>query len=109
MRTNEVKEEQEDEEDEKNEAERPPSASRSPPRLKRRQGPYSGTCHMTSSVHGSILESNLSSPSDESKLSCWNLAMFCQNLCSCCHRMQKSRENRRTSVSGRIASPNKTH
>ncbi|KAK2084419.1 hypothetical protein P7K49_037452 [Saguinus oedipus] len=100
MRRNDMKEEdEEDEEEEEDKAEGPLTSLQSP-RTRGMQCSYPRTLQVRHKEHLSVLESSLSSSTNESKLSGWSLSTFCQYLCSCCHRKQKSVEENKASDSG---------
>lgn len=84
------KEEDQDKDDEEDEAEAPRTSLPSPRR--RKQRPLSRPCPPSSGEHRGISQSTLSVLTPGTKSSHWSLALFCQYLCSCCHRKQNSME-----------------
>ncbi|XP_036090706.1 uncharacterized protein LOC107521449 isoform X2 [Rousettus aegyptiacus] len=95
------KEGDQDKEEEEDEAEAPRTPLPSPRR--RKQHPPSRTCPpRRPGEHRSTSESSLSVLTPNTQSSHWSLALFCQYLCSCCHRRQNSvEENKAADPLGR--------
>ncbi|KAF6293204.1 hypothetical protein mRhiFer1_009091 [Rhinolophus ferrumequinum] len=84
------KEEEEDDTDDEGENSEGAPTSLQSPRMSRKPRLYSRIRPRRPREHVSILESSLSKPTSQTQSCPWSLAWFCQYLCSCCHRWQKS-------------------